>query len=76
MIISISKFRKNPSKYIGLLETNKEERIYVSRYGKIILQIEPFNKRKPIVGLGKGIVEEHDFELKKGFEDIPELFGY
>ncbi len=50
MTITISKFRKNPSKYIGLLETNKEERIYVSRYGKIILQIDPFNKRKSRVG--------------------------
>ena len=35
-----------------------------------------YDEKNQRVGVAKGQLEDKEFELKKGFEDIPQLFGY
>lgn len=76
--VNIYELKTNLSKFIELLESGKEEEIVVCRYDKKIAKLVLFKDEelKPRVGCGKGLIEEKEFELKKGFEDIPQLFGY
>ena len=60
-----------------MLEKGEEDEIVICRYDKKIAKISLCGeKKKKRIGFGDGIVPKKDFELKKGFEDIPELFGY
>ena len=76
--VNIYELKTNLSKYIDMLETGKEKEIIICRYDKKVAKISIFNEenKKPRIGGGKGIMEDKDFELKKGFEDISQLFGY
>lgn len=77
-IVSMYEAKTNLSKYIEMLEKGEEKEIIVCRYDNKIAKITLYDESEyvDIVGAGKGILKKQDFELKKGFEDIPELFGY
>lgn len=70
--------KTNLSKYIDYLEKGSEKEIVICRYNKKIAKIVLYEEdtKRDILGCAKGIVPEKEFELKKGFEDISELFGY
>ena len=74
--INICEAKTNLSKYIKKLENGEEEEIIIYRYNKPVATISLYKKKKSIIGCGKDIPGIDNFELKKGFEDIPELFGY
>ena len=77
--VNIYDIKTNFSKYVEMLEKGDEKEIVVCRYDKKIAKIVPYKNEntKKICGCGKNILPDFDFEdLKKGFEDIPELFGY
>ena len=73
--ISISELRKDFESYLSLLESKKEDKIFVTRRGKKILILTPYQKN--ICGCGKDLPSIPDLEdFKKGFEDLPKEFGY
>ena len=75
--VNIYELKTNLSKYLQMLEKGEEDEIVICRYDKKIAKISLCGeKKKKRIGFGDGIVPKKDFELKKGFEDIPELFGY
>ena len=75
--VNIYELKTNLSKFIDLLEKGEEDEIIVCRYDKQIAKLTLIKDHtKPIFGCGKSIPGINNFELKKGFEDIPELFGY
>ena len=76
--VNIYEAKTNLSKYIEKLEKGEEEEIVLCRFNKPVATIIPYKKKKKktIIGCGKNIPGINHFELKKGFEDIPELFGY
>lgn len=74
--VNIYELKTNLSKYIEMLEKGEEDEIVICRYDKKVAKISLYESGKPRLGFGKGIIKEADFDLKKGFEDIPELFGY
>ena len=75
--VNIYELKTNFSKYIEMLESGEEDEIIICRYDKKIAKISLYKeKRKKLFGRKKGFIEAKDFELKKGFEDIPSLFGY
>lgn len=76
--VNIYELKTNLSKFIETIESGEEEEIIVCRFNKPIATISPYKKKnkKSIIGCGKEIPGLDHFELKKGFEDIPELFGY
>lgn len=76
--VNIYELKANLSKYIELLESGKESEIIISRYDKKIAKITLLadESKKDLIGCGGKKLEGKKFELKKGFEDIPELFGY
>lgn len=61
-----------------MLEKGEEKEIIVCRYDNKVAKIVLYDESEyvDIVGAGKNILHKRDFELKKGFEDIPGLFGY
>lgn len=76
--VNVYELKTNLSKYIEMLESGKEETIVVCRYDKKVAQITLYRKdeKKPRLGCGIGLLEPQKFELKKGFEDIAQTFGY
>lgn len=75
--VNIYELKTNLSKYIDLLEKGNEEDIVICRYDKPIAKIVLIQeKKKKLCGCAEEKWGNVDFELKKGFEDIPELFGY
>ena len=76
--VNIYELKTNLSKFIKKLEKGDEKEIIICRYGKKIAKITLLNEKehKNRVGCLKEKYGSVDFELKKGFEDIPELFGY
>ena len=77
--VNIYELKTNLSKYIDLLETGEESEVVICRYDKQIAKITLLTKEeleKIRVGCGVGIVSDLDFDLKTGFDDIPNLFGY
>lgn len=74
--VNIYELKTNLSKYIEMLEKGEEDEIVICRYDKKVAKISLIKEQKPRCGCGKGIVPDFDFDLKKGFEDLPELFGY
>lgn len=78
IVTNITEFKTNLSKFIRLLESGKEEEIVICRGNEKILKMVLFDgdEKNQRVGVAKGQLEDKEFELKKGFEDIPQLFGY
>ena len=74
--VNIYELKTNLSKYIDLLEQGKESEIIICKYDKKIAKISLYEDDLPRVGAGKAVLKDVAFELKKGFEDIPGLFGY
>ena len=76
--VNIYEAKTNLSKFIEKLEKGEEEEIVICRFNKPVATISLYKKKKKksIIGCGKDIPGIDHFELKKGFEDIPELFGY
>ena len=76
--VNIYELKTNLSKYLDMLEKGDEKEIIVCRYDKRIAKISLYNEKekKQRFGCAKDTLGGVDFELKKGFEDIPELFGY
>ena len=75
--VNIYEAKTNLSKYIEKLENGEEEEIIICRFNKPVATISLYKKKKKsLFGCGKDLPGIDKFELKKGFEDIPELFGY
>ena len=75
--VNIYELKTHLSKYIELLEKGEEEDIIICRFDKPVAKISLYReKKKKICGCAKEKFGGVDFELKEGFEDIPELFGY
>ena len=77
--VNIYELKTNLSRYIDLLETGEEKEVVICRYDKQIAKITLLTKEeleKTRVGCGAGIVKDMDFDLKTGFEDFSNLFGY
>ena len=75
--VNVYEFKTNLSKYLELLEKREEKEIIICRYDKKIAVISLYeDNKKPRLGCGEGKLPKKEFELKKGFEDIPGLFGY
>lgn len=73
---NIYDLKTNLSKYIDLLEKGEETEIIICRYDKKIAKISLYDEKKPRCGCGKELLPDKEFDLKKGFEDLPGLFGY
>ena len=75
---NIYDLKANLSKYIDLVAKGEEKEVVICKYNKKIAKIVLYEEeqKKPRLGCAKGVLKEMSFELKKGFEDIPELFGY
>ena len=75
--VNVYELKTNLSKYLQMLEKGEEDEIVICRYDKKVAIISLCKEeKKKRVGCGVGILPKKEFELKKGFEDIPELFGY
>ena len=77
--VNVYELKTNLSKYIDLLETGEEKEIIICRYDKQVVKMIPLSKEeleKTRCGCGIGIVEDRDFDLKNGFDDILDSFGY
>lgn len=76
--VNIYEFKTNLSKYIDMLEKGEEKEIIICRYdkqvAKLVLNHEEDHKVR--VGCGKDIIGDKEFDLKKGFEGLENLFGY
>lgn len=76
LAVNISELKRNLSKYIRLLEEGDESEIIICRYNKMIAKISLYEDGLPRVGAGKKTLKDINFELKKGFENMPKSFGY
>ena len=76
--VNIYELKTNLSKYLDMLEKGDESEIIISRYDKKIAKITLLDSKenKKRVGCLKDKYGDVNFEVKKGFEDIPGLFGY
>ena len=77
--VNIYELKTNLSKFIEMLEKGEEDEIVVCRYDKKVAKITLYEMEDvlPLFGCAKGKLPEFDTtDIKKGFEDIPELFGY
>ena len=75
--VKIYDCKTNFSKYIDMLQKGEENEIVIYRYGQKVAVLTAYKEKKPRVGCGIGIMSEVKIDdIKKGFEDIPELFGY
>lgn len=78
LLVSVSEFRANFSKYLLLLINGTEEEIIITRRGKRVVKVVPYELKKnhKRVGAGVGILEDKPYTLDDIDGDIPELFGY
>ena len=76
IIVNVSKLRMNLSKYLKMVEDGEEIIIY--RRGRKVAKISLYKKKKSFFGCAKHLFHNGFTldNLKDGFEDIPELFGY
>ena len=74
--ISITEAKKNFSKYIAMVENDKEK-VIITRYGKDVAQISCYedNKTKRL-GAAKGSLDEKPFSLEDVDGEIAKSFGY
>ena len=78
--VNIYELKTNLSKYLEKLEKGEEDEIIICRYDKKIAKISLYEeeKKKSIFGCCKHLLPDgFTFDdIDKGFEDIPEMFGY
>lgn len=76
MQVNILEAKTELSKLVRLIETGKEERIVIARYGKPVVKMTlyndvPVSKR---IGVAKGKLKSPD-DLDRHNDEIAELFG-
>ncbi len=76
MQVNILEAKTELSKLVRLIETGKEERIIIARYGKPVVKMTIYNDA-PVskrIGIAKGKLKSPD-DLDKYNDEIAELFG-
>lgn len=79
MRVGVHEMKSNFSKFIKLLEEEKENEIIITRYGKdvAILKLYEQKNKKKRLGAAIGIIEPKEFDLKDpAFEEIYKAMGY
>ncbi len=76
MQVNILEAKTNLSNLVRLIETGKEERIIIARYGKPVVKMVVYNDT-PVsrrIGVAKGRLKS-PVDLDRHNEEIAELFG-
>ena len=76
MQVNILEAKTNLSNLVRLIETGKEERIIIARYGKPVVKMVTYND-VPVtkrIGVAKGKLKSPD-DLDKYNNEIAEMFG-
>ncbi len=76
MQVSILEAKTNLSNLIRMIETGKEERIIIARYGKPVVKMVVYND-VPVskrIGVAKGKLKSPE-DLDKYNDEIAEMFG-
>ena len=77
--VSVHEMKANFSKIIKWLEEEKENEIIITRYGKDVAVLKPYEqkKKKKRLGAAIGIIEPKEFNLKDpDFDEIYKAMGY
>ena len=76
MQVNILEAKTNLSNLVRLIETGKEERIIIARYGKPVVKMEVYNDASVSkrIGVAKGKLRS-PVDLDRHNDEIAELFG-